>query len=208
MPPLTVEMFKRYVNVESDRDDDVLRLRLNAALGVLGRHTRRRFDPWPALVEVPVDPPTDPPTSTLQDTAAAVTFQRRVRNGSRFVRVPDVREITSVVVDGSEIETAEYWPAKAHESDPDDWPRPVIELARPGLVVDVTGRFGWVDFDDELQDAIYTVAAYRHYSAEAGMADAIRSAEFGDRVWLKQFPKSVQATLDNLVVPRDKYGLS
>lgn len=196
MAKLTVEALREYVNVDSDRDDVVLERRLNAALGALASHTRRLFTPRPALVAVA--PPTDP--ATYEDTADPVAFTRPVRS-ARWVRVPDARDVTSISVDG--VATTDFELHRNRDSDPDEWPYVWIELGSPPSTAtrcEVTGRFGFVDFDDELEDAIYTVAAHRHFSADAGYADAIRSQAFGDRVWLKQFPTTVQTTLASLIV--------
>lgn len=183
---LDIEELKSYVNIEGADHDVALQLQLDAAIEEFS-HTGRRLTPLPANE---ADPP------------AAVT--RRI-DGSRWVRIPDAREVTLVTVDG--VATDQWELRKNKATDPDDHPRPFLELLRGGLVCEVTGRFGFVEIPADMKDAIYSIAARRMYERESGFVDAIRTNAFGDRTYFKQFPAGVQAAWLRYAVAADRLGL-
>jgi hypothetical protein len=98
MSLVPIEDLRNAANVGTDFAPERLPQILAGAESWLHGKVRRKLTPLPALV--PVDPPTDPPTYT--DTAEPHVHRQVVR-GSRFIRVPDARVITSVTIDDVEI---------------------------------------------------------------------------------------------------------
>lgn len=201
MSLVAIEDLRLAVNVGETFNPERLPQVLAGAESWIRGKVRRKLEPWPALV--PIDPPTDPPTYI--DSAAPVVH-RVVVNGSRFVRVPDAREITRVTVDDVELAATDY-ELHAHRY-PADGPTTHLELLnRRGRVVEVTGRFGFAAIPDELREAILTLAARRVYEESIGLVDSVNSDAYGARSYVKRLPVAISMVLADLTVPDDVLGL-
>jgi hypothetical protein len=186
-PVPTIDELKRYVDIEGGADDELLQTELDGEIQRCAAYTGRQLTKLPA-----------------SDTEPAVTLSIAQR-GRRFVRVPDAREITAVVVDG--VAATDYQLIKA------GMPRDgsvylAIELYAAAhahehhhhhhrgehpQTVEVTGRFGFDPFPDDLRVAILTEAARHVYERSAGFADSVATGEWGGRSYAKQLgPRSRQ----------------
>jgi hypothetical protein len=189
---LTVETLRRYLNSTRTESDPLLELLLDsgAEFAALPQATGRYLFPYPELVDG-------------EDNAPPVTKKWETR-GRRRVPVQDVREVTEVKLDGTVVTDYELvpWPKRLPGC-----PAVAIELHADGDAVEITGRFGFLDFPAVLQDAVYTLVA-RNYNERAALyADAADLGEGGMVNYFRVVPPRVRAVFDNFRVPAGMYGL-
>jgi hypothetical protein len=63
----------------------------------------------------------------------------------------------------------------------------------------VTGRFGWWPAPDDIRDAVLVMAARRWKERDAGYGDSVQLAEGITVAYYRQFPATVQATIESYV---------
>jgi hypothetical protein len=173
------------------------------------RYTGRLLQPDPAFVDG------TPPADTADPVTKRIVI-RGHRRQSPWIRIPDAREITAVTLDGTAL-TADV----DYELSPPDAPTAThLELIgprrrayyyedwEPRRIVEVTGRFGFSTVPPDLYRAIMELAARRIYEQAAGFVDAVQSAEWGTRQYVKQMPTSVRAVFDSYVIPSDRLTLA
>lgn len=188
-PSLTLAGLKRRVDRVGASDDDLLADYLAAAFETAQKRppfgTGRLLLPEPAL-------DANPPVT-----------KRIVNDYSRFVRVPDAREITQVLGDDVEIPTDQYEVLERN----DHIVR--LELRRRCRIVKVTGRFGFATLSADLTDAIYILAARAYYEANAQYADQVAYAEGAAvQAYFRQLPPRTKLIFNAYTVPHDLYGLA
>lgn len=197
----TLDELKRELDASRDIDDDLLQSILDGVSTRVETYTGRLFHP---------DPPLD---NAGEDTAAPVT--KSVRLPRRFLRwsewgddhprtrmidIPEAREIESVT--GAAVEITGFEPL----NDP-PWgriqvfgltvpPQPAI-TALPALTV--IGKFGWWPPPADLKDAVLLMAARRSKERDAQYADTVQLAEGITVAFFRQFPATVQATIESYV---------
>lgn len=126
----------------------------------------------------------------------------RVRvNGSRFIRVPDAREITLVTIDG--VEVTDY---ELHRHPfPADGPVTHVEVFMRGRVAEVTGQFGFIELPNELREAMLAHMAHLVYQERAGFV-ASQVTEWGSREYAATVPPWPRLVYTNYKVPDDLIG--
>jgi hypothetical protein len=194
----TLAQLKAYLDLQlADAQRDVyLQSLLDGMTVRVERYTGRRFAPDPALVAG--DPPTDtaaPVTKTLHPER---TTGRDIwpSQYSRVVRIPDVREIDSVVLDGTTVDPDDY---TLRGSDPLglDPPYWQIKLESYGRELQITGRFGFWPVPDDVTDAFLTACARRYHERKASFADQVQAGDGSLTNYFKQFPAFVLSTLND-----------
>lgn len=177
---------------------------LDSAVSFIAAEWKIQLEPLPALVNTGTEE-----APVWEDTAAPVTVRRRPHY-SRFIRVPDAREVTALVLDGTTIDPADYelLPRKGRE----DGPYPTIELVggcRRGRVAEITGRFGFLELPADLKDFILSMAAraYRE-GPDSQFSDGARiDDEMGRYAYFKQLAPQMQMRANSWRVPSDVMGL-
>lgn len=175
--PVTVEEFKRYLNITQDDNDALLERMLGAALLNARGATDRELEPVPSL-------DTDPPT----------VIDLRVARCSTLIRVPDVRELTAITADGKTLDVSAVV-LERHDNEPLGNPYVWMTLPAPAETLQLTGRFGFTTLPDDLADAIYQDAARRWRRRQAGWSDRVEnSAEVGSKVlvYLRGLPADIR----------------
>jgi hypothetical protein len=189
-PVPTLDELKRYVDVEGGADDELLQTELDGEIQRCAAYTARQLTKLPA-----------------SDTEPAVTVSLEQR-GRRFVRVPDAREVTAVVVDG--VAVTDYQLIRAAMPH-DGSVYLAVELyaaahahgehhhnrAEHPQTVEVTGRFGFDPFPDDLRVAILTETARHVYERAAGFADSVATGEWGGRSYAKQLGSRARQVYDS-----------
>lgn len=181
---------KTYITTTRSTEDVYVAGVLRGVHGFARGHIKRQLKPSP-----------------LEHDDGPVT-ERVITQGSRFVRVPDVREIDEVRVDGRVV--TEYEQLRLpHE----DSPVVRLELYTRGWAVEVDGWFGFDFTDDEedvheLADAIYAHAARVFHERTAMYADILSSAEYGTQTYLRSLPPRVRDVYELYKVPSDWFGIS
>lgn len=179
-PVIPLADFKAYIPVERSTNDRLVQGILDGAVGFVGAtYTRRALLPL-----------------------AATEVRRRV-NGSRFIRVPDARTVTSVVIDGvaqSDFERLDS-PGASHTTT-------MIEVFASGQVALVVGEFGMGTVPPDLVEAIMALASRRYWQRAAGLSDSVQSDEYGTATYFRAMPAEVRMVLDSYRVASDHMGLA
>jgi hypothetical protein len=192
---INVEDLRKAIKVTETYSPERLPQILAGVEGWVAGEICRQLTPLPPLVPVEGS---DPPT--VADTADPVVHEAFV-NGSRWIRVPDAREITRVEIDGREITG---YVLHSHRF-PANGPVTHVEIFVRGRVARVTGRFGFVELPEELREAIIATAAHRVAKESTGHVD-VRSDEYGSRQWSKRIPSEARMVFTNYTVPSDVIG--
>ena len=166
----------------------MLQTLLSSAERFACRYTRRQFDPTPALVDG-------------VDSAPAVTKNFVVRRGRVLVRVPDLRSITTITLDGMALDTYNgYVPIEAEEE-----PVTSIQFYQPfgstsstmyGTgALSITGRWGWNPVPDDVKTAVMALTMRMYKERKAQWGDTILLPDGSVIQYFRQLPASVQAGL-------------
>jgi hypothetical protein len=200
MEPLAdITMARSYIKSYRAEDDAFLLSLLKACSQRIVNHTGRNFFPDPNLVNTGT---TGAPVWV--DTAAAVTKEFPVRRNSKFITLPDLRELVSisfggvalVTVPGSEAYT--LWGKT-------DQPYTSIELTNVALSpyassnkLRVTGRWGFLAVPDDIKDALCMWVARRFKQRDANYADTVTQGIEGAAFsYSRQIPGDIKLTLDD-----------
>lgn len=184
--PLSIATLKRYLGKQLSGDDVLLEQILDAAVALAATYTGRQ------LAAVPANDGDDPVTVTVRPA------------GSRYIRVPDAREITELLVDGTA--TTDYTPVGPLDA---ATVTKIRLLRRGARLVEITGRFGLDPFPADLADAIYVLAARNFHEKDAGYADAVAPGEGAAAAqYFRMMPARVRAVFDSYRVASDHYGLA
>jgi hypothetical protein len=133
------------------------------------------------------------------DDASTVT-RRRLSRGSRFVRVPDARAITEVKVDGTATESFETLERNGLIVR--------LELAcRGSEVVEITGRFGYLELPWLLSDAIYVLAARYWMERQSRFTDGLQFHDGAPMQRLRLLPNRTKMVFQSFTVPAAVGGL-
>lgn len=192
---LTVAELKQLLDKQLNADDGILGLYLESAFEQAQAPPPygcgRRLLPTPALVGTPP-----------ADTALPVD-ERIICDGRRYVRIPDAREITRVVIDGVELPRDRY---EVLERD-DHIVR--LDLKRRSRVAVITGRFGFLTLPANLREAIYILAARAFYERAAQYADQVAIAEGAAiQSYYRQLPPRTKLVFATFTVASDIWGLA
>jgi hypothetical protein len=122
--------------------------------------------------------------------------------GDQWIRVPDLRDPTSVVVDGLTVTLDEDYTL---EPDPlFGEPATFIALLEPPLrlrgqvsgLVQVTGKWGFATCPPDVQQAVIVLAARFYKERDAGFADQLIGPEGIAANYFRQLPAFVQQVVD------------
>lgn len=203
----TLDELKSYVDVTRSGDDDLLQAILDGVSERVERYTGRVLHPIPAL-DGSGDDTGSPVTKT-------VTLPRRLmrwtpardplRPRTRIIEVPDVREIETGGVTGVAAAITGYEPL----GDGPPWDRiQVFGLTIPAQdpvtalpAIQITGRFGMWPAPADLKDAVLVMSARRWRERDASYGDSVQLAEGVTVSYFKQFPATVQATIQSYTRP-------
>lgn len=193
----TVADLTGYMNpVARGIDETALYTRLlDAASRRVEEYTGREFLPDPAYVtESPLDDSAAPVTRTVP--LAAIEYgpfhQPALQRWYSAARVPDVRSLTAVTVDGNPVVTTNFeLEGRAGE------PANRLKMrAIPLVSVSVTGRFGFAAVPGNVRQATVELAARAVYERNARLADVVQDPEGGVASYFRQLPPSVVSVLD------------
>lgn len=181
---LQLAELKQLVDVQLSTHDPVLELHLEAAY-----LQAQAPPPYGCGRLLTPDPEVIAPTEEDPDPDQPEPVTRRVRlHGSRFVRVPDARELTTVEADGVELVAETDYEILERN---DHIVR--LELFRRPRVIILTGRFGFAEIPANLREAIYILAARSFYERGAQFADQVALAEgLGVQQYFRQLPPRVR----------------
>lgn len=195
----SVSELKRYLAVSRSTDDQLLEQILRSVSDRVETYCGRAFRPSPGLDAAGND--------TLAPVAKTVYPMRHTgawfpSSYTLLVQIPPTREIDQVTLEGAPV--TGYTPV----GDP-PWTSlqvfdliyryyapSYLQLSTLGPKMVITGRFGWYPPPEDLKDAVLVMAARRYKERDAAYGDAVQLADGGIISYFKQFPPSVQATLD------------
>lgn len=193
----SVEDLKRYLDKTLEGDDELLQDILDGVSERVETYTGRSFHPDPAFDPVTGDD-TQPPIDTtvyLPPHRGRYSFYmpRPLK-----LRVPDVREIdvvtpTAATITGFQPLGDPPWRWLQLFGLVYDIQEPFTQL--PAVVI--TGRFGLAPAPADLKDAVLMMAARRWRERDAAYGDSVQMPEGGIVSYFRQFPPSVQSTLDS-----------
>lgn len=200
MEPLAkIETARSYIKSYRDTDDPFLNLLLRACSDRIRNYTGRSFVPEPALA--PVDPLADP--VVYADTAPPVTKNFRLRGTSRFVNLPDLRELTSITFGGIAIlstpgnEGYVLWGKEGRPYTAVELDRIAVSPFASGNILSVTGRWGYLEVPDDIQDALCMWVARRFKQRDANYADTVTQGIEGAAFsYSQKIPGDIQLTLN------------
>lgn len=179
---------------------------LLAAQGIVERYCQRRFSP----VLTP-----DDGSGGAVDANIAKTF---TVGSSKFVRVPDLRTVSSIVLNGATLDATTY--DLGYRSD--DMPTTFIELGwgntrlptaltfgkvsaigglNPRNLV-VTGKWGFASCPSDVKHAVLVLAARMYKQRQASFADTVMLDNGSMIAYLKQLSPEVKLALDSYRVSR------
>lgn len=189
---VTVEGFRSLLDVKNVPEDTLAGYLLGAA-SMAAALTKRTL----VTEQGEADPP--------------ITIRRRPAGG-RFLRVPDLRELTELKLDGVTVAIDDP-DQDVFEliTRPTNLPGPAVQielLTRRPQLVEITGRFGWGALPQFLKDAIYAHAGRNYHERAALYADIVEDASGGAAYsYFRKLPPRVQAAYTQMQVPADTYGL-
>jgi hypothetical protein len=193
----TLAELKSYLDTTRTSDDTLLQSILDGVSGRVERYTGRLFHP-------------DPPLVSGLDTAPAVTSpvylpRRALKWGvycprTRTVDIPEAREIDTVAAAAATVSGftplgENPWERIQVFGVTVPWQNPVTALP----AITVTGRFGLWPAPDDIKDAVLVMSARRWKERDAGYGDTVQFAEGVTVAYFRQFPATVQATIESYV---------
>lgn len=143
-----------------------------------------------------------PPASGDPDTSETITTGAWMH----WVRIPDAREITTVVADGVDLDPATDYDTVVHPAG-----GTIVHLIlrrRQARTVVVTGKFAITPLPAELAGAIYAHAARNYREKDAGYADLVETADGGAQHYFRQLPPRVRMVYQQFRVSSDTQGLA
>ena len=169
---------------------------LDAASRRVEEYAGREFLPSPAYVtESPIDDSASPVTRTIS--LGAIEYgpfhQPSLQRWYSAARVPDVRSLTAVTVDGNPV-VAANWELEGRAGEP------ALRLkmrAIPLVSVSITGRFGFANVPGDIRQATVELVARAVYERNARLADVVQDPEGGVASYFRQLPPSVVSVLQN-----------
>lgn len=199
----TLAELKSYLDIQRSSDDVLLQSILDGVSGRVERYTGRLFHHAPALVSGADTAP--PITKTVYLPRRALQWGVVVPR-TRTVDITEARVITAVSAGAATITGFQPlgdppWARVQVFGLAVPWQDPVTAL--PSITV--TGRFGWCPAPDDLKDAVLVMAARRWKEKDASYGDTV---QFGENItvsYFRQFPATVQATIESYV--RQKIAL-
>lgn len=205
----TVEELEQHLNTrETGQERELLELLLAGATDAVHRHrSRRLFTSWPAE-PVPTEEEPDPERPDPV-TITVPTY------GSRFVRVPDVRELESITGDGTDLvlSTADlatvpnepWWPSSTAGrfrlyNRPGEPAHAIMLSSIPAELV-LTGRFGFHPTPPKVHEIVLSWAARVYHERNSRQADGYTDPEGGAWSYFRQIPASIGSALDAYWIP-------
>jgi hypothetical protein len=207
----TLDELKAYLNKTRSTDDIALQAMLDGVSTRVETYTGRRFRPDPPLA--------DDGTDSLPDVTRTVPIpQRHLREWGwgglspwarpwtpllrpRTLDIPDARVITGIA--GNSAVTFQGFQGLGEP------PYRRVELFEVSFVpqypitstpaITITGRFGWWPPPADLKDAVLFMAARRWKERDAEYGDVVQYAEGMTVSYFRQFPPTVQATLEQYI---------
>lgn len=204
----TLAELKSYLDTTRNTDDVLLQGILDGVSGRVERYTGRLLHPDPPLAGGGLD--------TAPAVTKTVTLPRRLLRASpdfsplrpvtRTVDIPEARQLATVTgaaatVSGFQALGAAPWERIQVFGLTVPWQDPVTALP----AITLTGRFGWWPAPDDLKDAVLVMAARRWKERDAAYGDTLQLAEGITVSYFRQFPATVQATIESYV--RQKIAL-
>lgn len=188
--------------VKGEDADALMTLMLESAESFVSRYCGRLFHPEPALVSETVGEGEE----VLVDTAEPIEKTVRITAQDRVIRVPDVREVGSVTLDGATLYEGDY----DFGNYSDDSPSNQIELFRtatPMLTrvrapLTIKGRFGFKSVPADIRDAVMTIGARRYRERDANFSDAVQMADGSIQSYFRSLPSNIQLILRSYKSPR------
>lgn len=196
MPRLaTIDQLRGHLasNVDA-KANDVLTIMLESAEVFVERFCGRRFSPDPELVEG-------------NDTAPSVEKTVKVTPRDRLVRIPDVREVSSITLGGLALDPSDYLLGNYSATSPATQIE-LLQTASSTLIpseteLTILGRFGFNPTPADILDAVLTIAARRYRERDAAYADAVQLGETGAiNSYFRSLPSNIQHILRSYKQPR------
>lgn len=184
LAPLSLEELYGWADTTLSTNQAQLKRALAAAVGFCQTYTHRNF--------VPEGTTEEPVVKIVESDVAATTM-----------RVPDVREISELRVDGVVVDDG-------YTLLPDGFGRPAPRLrlpAAPTSTVQITGTFGFLNVPADIRDAIYTDAIRRAKDKDAAFGDRVEGADGTVISYFRSLPARVQAIYSDLRVGTDFMGV-
>jgi hypothetical protein len=186
-------LYDGYLERRRAEQDTFLDKLIAAASKRLIRYTGRHFFPTPALVTG------NPPTDTNPPVAKTFTVR-----SSSFVRVPDLRTVSSVVLGGMTLDASDPYPAYelwGAEGEPHTHIRILRAAVSPfasSNILTITGRWGFLEVPDDVKDACATWVARAYKKKDANYADTVQQGIEGAAFqYLNQIPAEIKMTMDS-----------
>lgn len=169
-------------------DEEVVQMFLDGAESFGERWTGRTFSP-------------DPPLVNGVDSGAPITKLFSVRNKTKLIRVPDLREVTAVTLDGSAFTRDTNFYLDAYVE-----PALFLELALPFTgsgrgELAVTGRWGMTTVLPDVKNAVLVLAARGYARRDANFSDVLNTAAGAQFFWSQNMPTEVAAVFSSLRLP-------
>lgn len=191
MPRLaTKDELKDYLGSSVVGADTLLNLMIESSERFVERYTGRRFSPLPASDSDPV-----------------VAKTIKLTDERAIVRVPDVREVASVTLDGVTLaEESDYTLGDYEAASPAStirlFERPALSRIEPVALLVITGRFGFSPVPPDVKDAVLTIAARRYRDRDASWSDALQLSEGGILSYFAQLPSNTKMILQSYKLPK------
>ena len=186
----TTAELRAWANVEAGTSlrEQWLQGCLDAAEAFVELYTGRQFATEPALV-------------SGADTAPPVSKVFHVRPGRLTVPIPDLRSVSSVVLDGVAL-VADLGYHVAPGAQPTNSLRLLQAPSRymPGQLV-VTGRWGWNPPPADIKDAVLRIASRKLASGAANYSDQVVTPDGSATAYYRQLDGDAQMTLNLYRVP-------
>lgn len=173
--------------------NDVLNVMLNSAETFVERFCGRLFSPDPELVGG-------------EDVAPSIEKTVVVTPEDRLVRIPDLREVVSITLDGLALDSSAYRLGNYSQSSPakqiELLQRATPSLTRPETALVLKGRFGFNPTPADIIDAVLTIAARRYRERDAVFSDAVQTSDGGLLSYFRSLPSNIQHILRSYKEPR------
>jgi hypothetical protein len=126
--------------------------------------------------------------------------------GHEFLRVPDVRVLDELRLDGVVATADDYELILKPQFVPG--PAPQIRLRRRVAVAEIDGKFGWAALPALLSDAIYAHAGRNYNERNALFADSMDHGDGGALYsYFRMLPLRVKGAYNEFRITSDWYGL-
>lgn len=170
-----------YIKTATASHDDFLKMLLAGVHGFVARRTKRELLPF---------------------TAAGDDKIRCRVEGMTVVRVPDIRTITTITLDGSTLGAGTGYELHPH---PDRGaPAPILKLFTEGELLEVEAECGFSALPWELKSAMYRHVARTFAERSAEWSDADGDQAYGEHVYARALPQEVRDTYDFFSVAADR----